>query len=300
MAGARRGTPATALNPLRAAGVALAVVSVLVAILLASCSGGGSPKSSGSVANTPSATPLPTATAAPLPSAHGCYLLAYDAALKPTSSAEPVDCGTQHTDRTFFVGRPDNVVNGHLLAVDSARVTHQMATECPRRFASYVGGSTEQRRLSMLSVVWFGPTLKQSDQGQSWFRCDAIALASAGKLAPLTGKLDKVLDSEAGRTRWGRCATGKPGSKGAVQVLCSTRRPAASTWRAVATLDIAAGARGAWPGAKKAAAAGAGCENRVRDQAADPLSFSWGYEPPTEAQWTTGQHYGFCWSPIKK
>lgn len=296
-AGTRKSTSAHALKPLHAAGVTLAVITVLVAILLASCSGGTPKKPTAKTAASP--TPLATATAAPLPSPHGCYLLAYDDALAPTSSAEPVDCANEHTDRTFFVGRPSNVVNGHLLAVDSARVTRQMATECPRRFASYVGGSTEQRRLSMLSVVWFGPTLKQSDQGQSWFRCDAIALASAGKLAPLTGKLVKVLDSEAGRTRWGRCATGKPGTKGAVQVLCSTKS-AGSTWRAVATLNVAAGAQGTWPGPKKAAAAGAGCEDRVRDQAADKLSFTWGYEPPTEAQWTAGQHYGFCWSPTRK
>lgn len=299
MAGTRRGTSAHALNPLRAAGVTLAVVTVLVAILLASCSG-GTPKKPSVEPTNATTTPLPAATAAPLPSSHGCYLLTYDDALEPTSSAEPVECSQEHTDRTFHVGRPSNVVNGHLLAVDSARVTRQMATECPRRFASYVGGSTEQRRLSMLSVVWFGPTLRQSDEGQSWFRCDAIALASAGKLAPLTGKLVKVLDSEAGRTRWGRCATGKPGTKGAVQVLCSTKQPGGSTWRAVATVNVAAGPKGAWPGPRKAAAAGAGCEDRVRDQAEDKLSFSWGYEPPTEAQWKAGQHYGFCWSPTKK
>ncbi len=298
MAGTRKGSRARALSPLRAAGVTLAIVTVLVAILLASCSGGEPSRPAAEATSTPK--PLPTATAAPVPSAHGCYLMAYADALAPTSSAEPVECSTQHTDRTFFVGRPDNVVNGHLLAVDSARVTRQMATECPRRFASYVGGSTEQRRLSMLSVVWFGPTLKQSDQGQSWFRCDAIALASAGKLAPLTGRLDKVLNSESGRTRWGRCATGKPGSKGAVQVLCSTKSAGGGTWRAVATVNVAGAAKGAWPGAKKAAAAGAGCEDRVRDRAADKLSFTWGYEPPTEAQWTAGQHYGFCWSPTRK
>jgi hypothetical protein len=213
-----------------------------------------------------------------------------------------VDCTKQHTDRTFFVGRPNSVVNGHLLAVDSTWVTRQMTKECPRRFASYVGGSTEQRRLSMLSVVWFGPTLKQSDEGQSWFRCDAIALASAGKLAPLKGKLVKVLDSEAGRARWGRCANGKPGTKGAVQVLCSATgkgRSSAPTWRAVATVAVTAGRKGAWPGTKQAAAAGAGCEDRVRNLAADPLTFTWGYEPPTQSQWKRGQRYGFCWSPTK-
>lgn len=244
----------------------------------------------------PSATPTPppTASPAPQPPANGCYDLAYAAALAATSDARPVPCRTAHTVRTYFVGPAATLTpSGHLLAVDSERVRTQMATQCPRRFAAYVGGSREQRRLSMLSATWFGPTLKESDAGQSWVRCDVIALAAEGRLARLSGNLKKVLDSEAGRDRWGRCATAKPGSRGAQQVICSAR----SSWRAVATLDVKGAAKGAFPGPKAASAAGGACEDRVRDLANDKLSFTWGWTPPTRAQWRAGQRYGFCWAP---
>lgn len=244
----------------------------------------------------PSATPTPppTASPAPQPPANGCYNLRYADALAATSDTKPVPCKRPHRVQTFFVGPAATLTaGGHLLAVDSEKVRTQMATECPRRFAAYVGGSREQRRLSMLSPIWFGPTLEESDAGQAWIRCDVIALAAEGRLAPLSGSLRRVLDNEAGRGRWGRCATAKPGSKGAHQVICSAR----SSWRAVATLDVAGAAKGAFPGPKKAGAAGSACEDRVRDLADDKLSFTWGWTPPTAAQWRTGQHYGFCWAP---
>lgn len=244
----------------------------------------------------PSATPTPppTASPAPQPPANGCYVLRYADAIAATSDARPVPCRQPHTVQTFFVGPAATLTSsGHLLAIDSAKVRRQMATECPRRFAAYVGGSVEQRRLSMLSATWFGPTLEESDAGQSWLRCDVIALAAEGRLAQLGGTLKKVLDSEPGRDRWGRCATAKPGSKNAHQVICSAR----SSWRAVATLDVRGAARGAFPGPRNTGAAGSACEDRVRDLADDKLSFTWGWTPPTRAQWRAGQHYGFCWAP---
>jgi hypothetical protein len=267
---------------------------LLVAALLASTAACGDNPPEAAPSATP--TPPPTASAAPQPPATGCYSLTYADALAPTSDVKPVPCAQPHTVRTFFVGPAATLTpDGHLLAVDSEQVRTQMATECPRRFAAYVGGSAEQRRLSMLSPIWFGPTLEESDAGQSWIRCDAIALAAEGQLAPLTGELRSVLTKPAGRDRWGRCATAKPGTPGAQQVICS----APSSWRAVATLDVP-GTAGALPGPKKAAAAGSGCEDRVRALASDKLSFTWGWTPPTPDQWKAGQHYGFCWAPKKQ
>lgn len=247
----------------------------------------------------PTVTPThpPTASAAPWPSTGACYRLRYAEALAATSDAKPVACRRVHTVQTYFVGPAATLTpSGHLLAIDSAKVRSQMATECPRRFAAYVGGSGEQRRLSMLSPTWFGPTLEESDAGQSWVRCDLIALAAEGRLARLDGRLRKVLDKQSGRDRWGRCATAKPGSKGAQQVICS----APSSWRAVASLDVKGATKGRFPGPAKARAAGSACEDRVRGLARDKLSFTWGWTPPTKTQWQAGQHYGFCWAPKKQ
>lgn len=245
-------------------------------------------------APTPTPTHPPTASPAPQPPAGGCYHLGYAEALAATSDAKPVPCTRPHTLQTYFVGPAATLTpSGHLLAIDSEKVRTQMATECPRRFAAYVGGSAEQRRLSMLSPTWFGPTLEESDAGQSWLRCDVIALAAEGRLARLGSNLRKVLDKPAGRERWARCATAKPGSPGAHQVICSSR----SSWRAVATLDVPTAAKGGYPGPRKAGAAGRACEDRVRDLAHDKLSFTWGWTPPTTEQWKAGQRYGFCWAP---
>jgi hypothetical protein len=261
--------------------------------LLAGCSGGDEGKPD---AEPTSSAPVVTgepATPAPQPRNGRCYALSYDDALAPTTQRDPVGCRRKHTSQTFFVGPLDTMVDGHLLAVDSRRVRAQLARECPRRFAAYVGGSSEERRLSMLATAWFSPTLDQSDEGQAWLRCDVIALARPGALAPLTGSLAKVLDSSAGRARWGRCATGKPGTKGSEHVVCSRN----DAWRAVATFGVPAGRRGAWPGEAAARRAGAPCEDRARDLADDPLSVTWGVEPPTKKQWAAGQRHGFCWAP---
>ena len=88
---------------------------------------------------------------------------------------------------TFFVGDLDQTVDGHLLAVDSDLVQEQVAEQCPPRLDGFIGGSTEDRRLSMLRPVWFTPTIEESDAGARWFRCDVVALAADGELAPLTG-----------------------------------------------------------------------------------------------------------------
>jgi hypothetical protein len=173
------------------------------------------------------------------------------------------------------------------------RAQEQLATECPRRLARFVGGSEEQRRLSMLSTTWFGPTVDASDDGQTWFRCDVIALASPGELAPLGGKLRGVLGRGAGRDRYGRCAATRPGVKDFRHVLCSRN----DAWRAIATRPVPAGKGGAWPGRVKAEAAGSTCADEARPQADDTLNFRWGFEFPTREQWRSGRRYGFCWVP---
>ncbi len=63
------------------------------------------------------------------------------------------------------------------VAVDSAAVQRKLATTCPRRLAAFVGGSAQTRDLSRFNVVWFSPTLAQSDAGADWFRCDVMAFA---------------------------------------------------------------------------------------------------------------------------
>lgn len=263
--------------------------AVLAAVvLLAGCSGGGDPNADPDP-TTPS--PQPSATEAPRPDEGACYLLDFDEALAYTSDVESRKCRRRHTSVTYAVGDLDNVVQGHLVAVDSRRVKAQVAKTCPGLLDEYVGGSPTQIRLSMLRAVWFTPTVEESDAGAAWFRCDVIAVAGDQQLAMLDGDTKGALATPQGRTQWGMCGTAAPGSEGFERVLCSSEH----SWRAVEVVTFPAGE---YPG--KAAAEERGqqqCENAGNRAADDPLDFQWGYEWPNRDQWRSGTTYGLCWVP---
>ncbi|WP_235547510.1 MULTISPECIES: septum formation family protein [unclassified Nocardioides] len=274
--------------------VALASAVIMSGAVLAGCSGDDSPSepsTSAPTSATASSSPSAAATRPQPPRDRACYRLDYTEAVAPTVDAAPVSCERPHTSMTYAVGQLDTVVDGHLLAVDSARVRTQVAATCPERFAAFVGGTTEDRRLSMLRPVWFTPTVDESDAGASWFRCDAVALAADEELAPLTGRLQGVLGREDGRNRYAMCGTAAPGTPTFERVICS----ADHSWRAVATVPFD-GDR--YPGVEKVRTAGDGpCKDAGADAANGELDYKWGYEWPTAKQWAAGQHYGLCWAP---
>ena len=224
-----------------------------------------------------------------------CYRFNRDAAVAPTSDTRPVSCARLHTAVTYAVGTLDTVVVGHLLAVDSRRVRAQPARACPPLLRSYLGGTREQLRLSMLRAVWFTPTVEESDAGADWFRCDVVALAGPDRLAWLDGTLRGALAgrrarrtrcaaprSPAGRTSSGSLAA--PGTRGA--------RCARSPWpprpgrRAPTPVPRPPGP----PGSRSA-------RTSASAPRSDKLNFSWGYEWPSATQWSGGQTYGLCWIP---
>lgn len=232
-----------------------------------------------------------TVSGPPTPADRACYQLTPAQAVAPTSEVPAVDCGDRHTARTFAVGQLDTVVDGHLLAVDADRVQRQVARACPQRFAEFVGGDREARRLTMLRPVWFTPTLAESDAGANWFRCDVIAVARDRRLEPLTGRLEGVLSRPEGRDRYAVCGTAAPGSPSFDRVVCTAQH----SWRAIRTVDVPGST---YPGPQAARAAGQRvCEAAGRARAEDPLEFRWGYEWPTPAQWRRGQTWGTCWIP---
>ena len=269
-----------------------ALAAVLLLLALTACTGSDEPASSPTPsASASSSAPPPRATPAPVPAAKACYALSYDEAVAPTTSGSAVPCDRKHTSVTYAVGALDTLVDGHLLAVDSDKVQEQVATECPARFGEFVGGTVEDRRLSMLRPVWFTPTVEESDAGASWFRCDVVALAADGELAPLTGPMAGVLGSQEGRDRYGMCGTASPGTADFSRVICS----AGHSWRAIAVVPL--GDR-EYPGAEKVRAAGQGpCQDAGAAVAPDTLDYQWGYEWPTAEQWQAGQTFGRCWAP---
>lgn len=265
----------------------------LVLPLLAACTGddgGDEPAATPSSATSSAAAP-PTASVPPAPPRRGCYDLTYDEAVAPTAPAESISCAEPHTAMTYSVGPIDALVGGHLLAVDSKRVQAQVAEECPARFGAFVGGSVEDQRLSMLRPVWFTPSVEESDAGASWFRCDVVALATDEELAPLTGRLDGVLDSDAGRDRYGMCGTAQPGTPDFSRVVCSSKH----SWRAIAVVPFEAGP---YPGVDEVRSAGeTPCQDAGAAAASGSLDYEWGYEWPSQQQWAAGQTFGRCWAP---
>jgi hypothetical protein len=242
-------------------------------------------------ADKPAATQTPAPAPPADPEVGACYQLPFETAVAPTSESKPVDCRKTHTSETVAVGAIDALVDGHLLAVDSDHVQAQVATACPEALTTYVGGSLEQLRLSMIRPVWFTPTVEESDAGADWYRCDAVVLAGTSTLAELTTGLKGVLGKAKGRDRYAMCGTAAPDAKDFERVLCSAKH----SWRAI---DVVVFKQGAYPGEKLVRAAGrTKCEDAAADVAEDPLTFEWGYEWPTKEQWDMGQKFGRCWAP---
>ena len=282
-----------------------AVCSAMLALLvLGGCSGGseGSPAPAESSApagtvtpsrSTPATTPRPVVPAAPGRTA--CYRLTPGQLTRPTNGSEPVPCDSPHTSRTIFVGALDTVVNGHSVAVDSAHVQRQLATTCPRELAAFVGGSARTRDLSRFAVVWYSPTLAQSDRGADWFRCDLIAFSGERSLFGLPRRppgVRGVLDRPRALETYGLCGTAAPGAKGFERVICG--RP--HSWEAFDTIGLPGGKR--YPGADALREAGdEECKSRAAARAEDALKFRYGWEWPTREQWATGQRFGYCWVP---
>jgi hypothetical protein len=273
--------------------LATAVLAIALAPALAACTvGDDAPDTTPTPSVTTPPPPSPTAAvAAPRPDDRACYRLDFNGAVAPTNDAKPVACDTEHTSMTYAVDTLDTVVDGHLLAVDSQRVQDQVARTCPARLADLLGGTPDDLHLSMLRAVWFTPSVEESDAGADWYRCDVIAVASDGTLAPLTGRLAGLLARPAARAPYGMCGTAEPGTAAFSRVICSDDH----AWRAIRTVDFA---RPTYPGAGAARAAGQQpCEDAAREQASDALNFRWGYEWPTQEQWDAGQTYGLCWIP---
>ncbi|CAN5694301.1 hypothetical protein BH10ACT10_BH10ACT10_06270 [soil metagenome] len=281
----------------------LALVAALATVLLlAGCTGTpvSSPEPSPSVPASSSSSPSPEAapsTPAVVPAAPkraACYRLSTPQLTKPTNASTPVSCGSRHTAQTIYVGTLDTVVDGHAVAVDSATVQRQLSTTCPSRLAAYVGGSTTARDLSRFNVVWYSPSLAQSDAGADWFRCDLIAFAGEDQLAPLpsTRKLRGALGRSGALADYGLCGTAAPGAQGFERVICSRGH----SWRAIDTIGLAGGKR--YPGTSQVRKAGDGdCRDLAQSRAGNTLKFRYGWEWPTRAQWGRGQRFGYCWIP---
>lgn len=259
---------------------------LLTGTALAGC-GGDEPDGVGEpAAGVTAVTSVPRA-----PERGSCYRLTVADAMRATNAAAPVPCTSRHNAVTVSVGHLKPLLDGHLLAVDSARVQRQVATRCRALVDGHVGGSAETQRLSRVQAVWFSPTLAQSDRGALWFRCDLVIASGTRSLATLPRSTAGLLDRPGALDRYGTCGTAAPAAKSFARVICAARH----TWRARATITLPRSTR------YLAKGAGAKADDRCRDIAARRTGGSgklrWSFEWPTKAQWAAGQRYGLCWTP---
>ena len=278
----------------------LAALIALSLTLATGCTGGTSHRSS-DASRAASRSAGPTEAAAtpsppPPPPRDACYRLSPDQLTRPWNDSTAVPCTSRHTARTIYVGHLGTAGQGRGVAMGSDAVRRRLARTCPSRLASYLGGSTRTRHLSRFNVVWFSPTPAQSEQGAAWFRCDVIAFARADSLLELPTRASRplkgVLDRAAALDTYGLCGTAAPGSRGFQRVACAKRH----SWKAVDTIALSGGK--AYPGVRVVRKAGdARCKAEGRARAADSLRFRYGWEWPTRTQWSTGQHFGYCWVP---
>jgi Septum formation len=284
--------------PLGVLGEDLGVNRLLLALLLvatlgvAACSGDEDPQADPTPSATATASAPPTAAPPPpRPERLQCRRLSFDEAVAPTDSDRVVSCKAAHTGQTYAVGELRTVIGGHLVAVDSSRVQQQVARVCPRKLAGFLGTTDEALRLTMLRAVWFTPSVKQSDAGANWYRCDVVAVAGDDRLGPIRGTLEAVFEDDEAAGAYGMCGTAAPDDPGFTRVLCREDH----SWRAIEAVDLKGKA---YPGVKRVREAGQQpCEDAGREVADDALDYEWGYEWPTAEQWAAGQTYGRCWAP---
>jgi hypothetical protein len=272
------------------------VLAVLLAAMLVGCSDptppspspSSSPSSPSSPATSTDASPSPTAVAVPRPVRNGCHLLSYAHAVAPVAGGSDVACRKRHTSQTYKIGRLSLVSDGHLLAVDSPSVQDAVAASCTSLLGAHVGGSPEDLRLSMVQAVWFTPYVEEAAAGADWFRCDVVALATTGRLAPLPRSAEGLVGSS---DRFAMCGTASPDAASFERVPCSARH----TWVAAASVPLTGKT---YPSASAASEQmESACRAAARARAEDPLDFTWSEERPSRDQWGAGQRHGICWVP---
>ncbi|MFT4009118.1 MAG: septum formation family protein [Nocardioidaceae bacterium] len=267
------------------------VAAALLALLagLTACSGGSATPAA---QESPSPSPSPPAyTPAPAPRVGQCYRLTPADVLAPTNAELAVACTTRHNAQTIAVGLVPRRIGGKQVDVDAPRATAFVAQRCPKAYARFAGGSQTDRDLSRLKVVWFGPSLQDAEAGARWYRCDLIGFSRGDTLMRRTKPIRRGVLGSTDRDLFALCGTAAPGKPGFQRVMCSLD----DRWRAIATIPLG---DGSYPGSAAVREAGdQPCADLTREAQDFALTYTYGWEWPTLAQWQSGQHFGFCWSP---
>jgi len=262
-------------------------------LAISSCSTDGSdrvtsPPPETAVSPTEAASPTPPRNRRPPeppPRTGACYRLSAAEVQRPTNSSETVPCTRRHSAQTYHVGMMPKTVGG------AAKIADYVTPRCDDRFTQHVGSDRNARILSRLQPVWFVPSRSEISRGARWFRCDVVGLAAADELVRLPVSTAGVLEQPGILDTYGLCSTASPSLRDDHHVACGQPH----TWRAFTVIRLkTAGAQ--WPSWKRLAAARQECKTRARVHQGYPLEWTYGWQPPTRAQWHEGRHWGYCWA----
>lgn len=173
-------------------------VALVAALALAGCGGQDQPKAQPGTpgSDQPSATgttassvpPAPREKPLPrygMPKPAQCFRATAAQLRSTVSAATPVDCSRQHTTVIAWAG----VLKKPLSAqAPEARRLQVARRSCLPAFRQAVGGSPDDRAMSLLSWTMFTPSAEQLARGARWVRCDVFA-QSGSQLVPLPEKL---------------------------------------------------------------------------------------------------------------
>jgi hypothetical protein len=265
------------------------------AVVLSACGGGGTTTSpeADTRASKPATDPPTTHAVAPppAPAVGDCRELSYSDISLYSNDAKPADCKKPHTDFTFAVEQlPDDVAFDGV-KIENDAVQSAAASACQNDFVGYIGGGTDDRALTRLTVTYFVPDQAGFDAGAHWVRCDIVALQSDNSLADLPKKLEGFLDGD-DTGDYDVCSRGDPSDSASNLVMCTQDH----TYRAVAAIRLG-DSTAPYPGEQTTLTQG---KQQCSDMIASLLgvgggfTFSWTY--PSASDWSAGQRFGYCWN----
>lgn len=230
-----------------------------------------------------------TADPGPTPEVGQCRQLSAADLAATTDDSPTVPCAAEHTAESYLVGRlPDRFAAA---GYDDAALSTFVYRRCSARFERFVGADESLAMRTVLSWVWYRPTLAQWEAGARWYRCDVVGGGDQSRtLVALPSSAHGLLLGKPD-DRWLVCADGAE-VEGSVKVPCTE----AHTWRAVTTIVL--GERDdPYPGDQAA-------ESRTRDYCSDsvgawlnyPVTYDFAYTWFHEAEWEAGNRRSVCWA----
>lgn len=254
-------------------------LAVLLAITLVAC---------GKHPADPSVDPAQVdATAAP--DIGACRVLTPVDVAQPSNATRTVACSARHTAQTFTAGSLPARFE-HASYDDKALSTWAYDT-CARRFIGFTGADQSLAMRTILSWVWFRPSLAAWGNGARWYRCDVVGGGAQTKTYVDLPEKTKGLLLGTPDDRWLVCALGRTVS-GSVKVPCSTQHD----WRAVTTI-VLGGANDPYPGDHVSQVRTRDfCSKSVGAWLGYPVDYDYGYSWFHQAEWDAGNRRSVCWA----